>query len=113
MNDAEFGKWFAETGCRWKGWPEWDGANIYGKWRERLCFDGFKWRIQWKGCRPHDWEDAYVISEHIAACLMRDFIISYLAQTVQTDGSTDVFNRELVKEVEAQMKEEADAIRKP
>ncbi len=28
MTDAKFGNWFAETGHKWRGWPEWNDDEI-------------------------------------------------------------------------------------
>lgn len=92
MNDADFCKWFAERGHKWRGWPEWiDDSESFGV---RIANEERGWLGIFAS--PDGGLDESLsgyITEHEAACLIRDFLLFH-PDLQEAVSSGEVFSRE-------------------
>ena len=159
MTDSDFLRWFAETGHKWRGWPQWiDGRfksrlqycifgtddhqakeanavprmmqanldcagwtnfshNVIHPWRDTCdstpkcipikdaALDSAYWQVQFEGS-PALWSDlGDLLSNHEAACIIRDFLMFQADNNGWKAMHREDMNAELVAAVEAKMKE--------
>ena len=66
MTDTELLNWFAATGCKWRGWPEWDVKPC----RHSLEPSAHGWHRKCNQVPTY----TQSLDTHEAACIIRDFL---------------------------------------